>query len=159
MRPMIGPETFVVPLQNGVEAPSQLAAVLGTDKVLGGLCGTLSYVTAPGRIRNLGGIGFVKLGELDNRRSERSERLRQAFAKSGVNVEVPADINSALWKKFLLVTAFGGVGAVTRSPIGVVRTVPETRRLLEQCMAEVLTVARARKVALSGSDCGHDDSN
>lgn len=63
MRPMIGPETFVVPLQNGVEAPSQLAAVLGTERVLGGLCGTLSWVTAPGRIRNIGGTGFVKFGE------------------------------------------------------------------------------------------------
>ena len=146
---MIGPETFVVPLQNGVEAPSQLAAVLGTEHVLGGLCGTLSWVTAPGRIRNLGGIGFVKFGELDNRRSKRSERLLQAFAKSGVNVEIPDDINIALWDKFLLITAFGGVGGVTRAPIGVVRTIPETRRLLEQCMAEVLAVARARKVALS----------
>ena len=91
----------------------------------------------------------MKFGELDNRRSKRSERLLQAFAKSGVNVEIPDDINIALWDKFLLITAFGGVGGVTRAPIGVVRTIPETRRLLEQCMAEVLAVARARKVALS----------
>ena len=91
----------------------------------------------------------MKFGELDNRRSKRSEHLLQAFAKSGVNVEIPDDINIALWDKFLLITAFGGVGGVTPTPIGVVRTIPETRRLLEQCMAEVLAVARARKVALS----------
>ena len=54
MRPMVGPGTFVVPLQNGVEAPSQLAGVLGTEHVLGGLCGTFSWVVAPGRIRNIG---------------------------------------------------------------------------------------------------------
>jgi 2-dehydropantoate 2-reductase len=130
MRPMIGPETFVVPLQNGVEAQSQLASVLGPERVLGGLCGTLSWVTAPGHIRNVSGRGFVKFGEVDNRRSERAERLRDAFAKSGVEVDVPGDIENALWEKFLFVTAFGGVGAVTRAPIGVVRTVPETRQLL-----------------------------
>jgi 2-dehydropantoate 2-reductase len=66
-----------------------------------------------------------------------------------VKVEVPADITRALWEKFLFVTAIGGVGAMSRAPIGVIRTIPETRRLLEQCMAEVLAVARARKIALS----------
>ncbi len=53
MRPMIGPTTFVVPLQNGVEAASQLAAILGQEHVLGGLCGTFSWVAAPGRIRSI----------------------------------------------------------------------------------------------------------
>jgi 2-dehydropantoate 2-reductase len=149
MRTLIGPETFVVPLQNGVEAPSLLAAALGRQHVLVGLCGTLSWVVAPGRIRNLGGLGFVKFGEIDNSQTNRVKRLRDAFAKSGVKVEVPADITRALWEKFLFVTAIGGVGAMSRAPIGVIRTIPETRRLLEQCMAEVLAVARARKIALS----------
>jgi 2-dehydropantoate 2-reductase len=75
MRPMVGPETFVVPLQNGVEGPSQLAAVLGAEHVLGGLCGTFSWVVAPGRIRNIGAANFIKFGELDNSRSERAERM------------------------------------------------------------------------------------
>src|SRR5690349_7316430 len=79
MRPMLRPETFVVPLQNGVEAPSQLAAVLGPEHVLGGLCRTLSWVSAPGRIRSVGGMNIITFGELDNRRSERAEVLRQAF--------------------------------------------------------------------------------
>jgi 2-dehydropantoate 2-reductase len=54
MRPMIGPETFTVPLQNGVEAPDQLAAVLGTEHVLGGLCKIISSLTGPGHIRHTG---------------------------------------------------------------------------------------------------------
>jgi 2-dehydropantoate 2-reductase len=151
IRPMLGPETFVVPLQNGVEAPSQLATVLGPKHVLGGLCGTLSWVTAPGRIRSVGAMNVIKFGELDNRSSERAERLRRVFARADVKVEVPSDIHAALWEKFLLVTSFGGVGAVTRAPIGVIRAVPETRRLLEECMREVLTVARARGIALADS--------
>src|SRR5215468_10817425 len=149
VRPMIGPETIVVPLQNGVEAASQLATSLGSEHVLGGLCGTISWVAGPGRIRTAGAHNFIKFGELDNRRSQRAERLYQAFANAGVAVEVPADILKALWDKFLLVTSFGGVGAVTRAPIGVIRSIPETRRLLQQCMQEVLAVARARRVALA----------
>jgi len=147
-RPLIGPETFVVPLQNGVETPSQLAAVLGAEHVLGGLCGTFSWLTGPGQIRSIGEAHFVKFGELDNRPSERTERLRKAFDRAGVKVEVPSDIHQALWEKFLFVVSFGGVGAVTRAPVGVIRTVPETRRMLEQCMHEILAVARARQVPL-----------
>lgn len=149
MRPMVGPETFVVPLQNGVEAPTQLATALGVEHVLGGLCGTFSWIVAPGRIRNIGASNFIKFGELDNRRSERAERLRQSFEKAGVKADVPPDIHQALWEKFLLVTSFGGVGAVTRAPIGIIRTVSETRLLLEQCMQEVYAVARACHVQLS----------
>ena len=101
MKPMVGPATFVVPLQNGVEAASQLAAVLGAEHVLGGLCGTFSWVTAPGKIRSISTATFVKFGELDNRRSERVERMRQAFGKTSVKAEIPADIHKALLGKIL----------------------------------------------------------
>jgi 2-dehydropantoate 2-reductase len=149
MKPMIGSETFVVPLQNGVEAPSQLAVMLGARNVLGGLCGTMSWIVGPGHIRSIGEVHFIKFGELDKRPSGRTEQLRQAFEQGGVKVEVPSDIHVALWEKFLFVVSFGGVGAVTRAPIGVIRTLPETRRLLEQCMREIFEVARARQIALS----------
>ncbi len=149
MKPMIGPETFVVPLQNGVEAPSQLAVLLGAKHVLGGLCGTMSWIVGPGHIRSIGEVHFVRFGELDKRPSERTEQLRKVFERAGVMVEVPSDIHVALWEKFLFVVSFGGVGAVTRAPIGVIRTLPETRRLLEQCMHEIFEVARARQIALS----------
>jgi 2-dehydropantoate 2-reductase len=148
MRPLIGPDTVVVPLQNGVEAAAQLSAALGAERVLGGTCGTLSQVAGPGRIRSMGEVHFVKLGELDNRPSERTERLRQAFERAGVKVEVPADIHQAIWGKFVLVVSFGGVGAVTRAPLGVLRSVPETRAMLERCLHEAVAVARARGVGL-----------
>ena len=148
IRSMIGPETFVVPLQNGVEASSQLAAELPPEHVLEGLCGTLSWVTEPGRIRSIGKVHFVKLGERDNRASERAERLRAAFERAGVNAEVPADVHAALWAKFLFVVSLGGVGAVTRVPVGILRSLPRTRQMLEDCMREILAVARARRISL-----------
>ena len=149
MGPMVGPDTAVCPLQNGVEAAAQLVEVLGERPVLGGLSGTLSFITAPGEIRSVGNTNFVKLGERDGRTSERARRLRDALARAGVDAEIPQDIEAATWQKFLFVTAFGGVGAVTRAPLGVIRDVPETRRLLEGCMRETHAVARARGVALA----------
>jgi 2-dehydropantoate 2-reductase len=149
MRPMMGAETFVVPLQNGVEAAGQLAQILGAGRVLEGLCGTVSRVAGPGHILSLGETNFVKFGEPDDRRSERAERLRSAFERAGVRAEIPADIRAALWEKFIFVVPYGGVGALTRAPAGVVRGLPGTRRLLERGMQEILAVARARRVALA----------
>ena len=148
MQALVRPETFVVPLQNGVEAPSQLVAVLGAQHVLGGLAKIISFVVGPGHIRHTGAEPYVVFGELDNRPSERGERLRQAFVRAGVTVEIPPDIQAALWDKFLFVVSLGGVGAVTRAPIGVLRSVPETRRILEQAMYEIFSLARAREIAL-----------
>ena len=149
MRPMVGPQTFVVPLQNGVEAPSQLAAALGHEHVLGGLCGLITFIVEPGHICHAGADPFIRFGELDNRPSERVERLRQAFDRAeGLTVEIPPDIQAAMWQKFMFVTAWSGVGAVTRAPIGVFRSQPGTRQMLEQTMWEIYNVAQARNIAL-----------
>ena len=144
MRPLAGSETLMVPLLNGVEAPEQLAAAFGTDRVVGGLCGLFGSITGPGRIRNVLPRPFVTIGELDHKTSWRSEQLRQAFERAGVQVSIAADIHVALWEKLLFVGPFGGVGAVTRAPVGVLRRQTETRNLLEGAMREVLVVARAR---------------
>ena len=148
LRPLVGPGSYVLPLQNGVEAASQLAAVLGTDRVLSGLAKIVSFVVEPGRVRHVGGPASVTFGELDNRPSERVERLRKAFALAGVTVEVPPDIHVALWEKFMFIAPFGGIGAVTRAPIGTLRSLPETRRMLEQGTREVFQVARASNIPL-----------
>ena len=147
--PLIGEGTFVVPLQNGVEAAGQLEQVLGHERVVGGLCGLVSYVEGPGHIRHAGATPFIRFGELDRSKSDRIERLHRAFARAkGLEVDVPDDIHVAVWQKFLLIAAWSGVGAVTRAPIGVVRDLPETRGLLEQAMREVFDLARARGIVL-----------
>lgn len=148
MKPLVGLSTAVVPLQNGVEAASELAAVLG-PAVLGGLCSTLSYVAGPAHVRSIGGRNFIKFGELDNAVTDRVAQLKDCFAAANVSVEIPDNIMKALWEKFLMVTSIGGIGAVTRLPIGVTRSVPETRRLLEQCLQEVYSVATALSIPLA----------
>jgi 2-dehydropantoate 2-reductase len=148
MRPMIGPGTGVVPLGNGVDAPSQLAHALGEEHALGGLCQVSAFIAAPGYIKHVGVNPTVIYGELDNRRSERVERLRQAFEKAGVNVRIPKDIQVAIWEKFAFIAAIGGVGAVTRAPVGVIRATPEVRRMLERTIEEIACLGRERGIDL-----------
>jgi 2-dehydropantoate 2-reductase len=135
MRPLLGPDTLVVPLMNGVDAPGELAEVLGPDRVLGGLCRIVAWIEGPGHIRHAGVDPWIGLGELAGGPSERAERLRAAFAQArGVTAEVLPDVRAALWQKLMFIAAMSGVGAMTRAPIGVVRSRPETRRLLERAV-------------------------
>ncbi len=143
MRPLVGPDTFVVPLLNGVEAPDVLAGVLGPGHVLGGLCGGILFRVAPGWIRHTGAEPWVTFGELEGTVSGRAERLAEAFDQArGVRATIARDIRVAMWEKFLFIASTGGVGAATRSPFGVFRELAETRGLLEAAMREVAAVAR-----------------
>ena len=143
MRPLVGSETCVVPLLNWVEAPEQLASAFGAHRVLGGLCGLFGSVVGPGRIRNVFPRPFVTIGELDHAPSERCDHLRMAFEQAGIQASIAADIHAALWEKLMFVGPFGGVGAVTRMPVGVLRRQVETRSLLEGTMREMFVLARA----------------
>jgi len=149
MKPMVGPETVVLPLQNGVEAPDQLAAVLGRKNVLGGLCGLISYIVEPGHICHAGADPFLRFSELDNSRSDRTELLLDVFERApGITANIPSDIHAAMWQKFLLVTPWSGLGAITRTPIGIFRSQPGTRQMLEQIITEICAVAQARDIGL-----------
>ncbi len=149
IRPLMGENTLVLPLQNGVEAPAQLAKILGREHVCGGLAKIISFVAGPGHIRHTGADPYIALGELDNRPSDRVEQLRRALQGAGVNAEIPPDITAALWAKFLFVASWGGLGAITRAPIGVIRSVSQTRRMLEGAMQEIYEVAAAQNIHLA----------
>jgi 2-dehydropantoate 2-reductase len=146
--PMLGDETIVVPLENGVDAPEVLAEIVGPRHVLGGLCAIVSFSVAPGHIRHAAAEPMVMFGELDNRRNERVERLRAAFAEAGVNAEVPPDIRRSMWTKFLFIATLSGIGALTRVPIGVWRADAEIRAMVDRSLREVLELATARGVDL-----------
>ena len=148
MRPLVGPETVVLPLQNGLEAPDDLAEIIGSQRVLGGLCGLFCYVTEPGHIVHAGTDPFIKFGELDNHRSQRVELLLEKFKRAGVNAEIPPDIQVAMWMKFLLIAVWSGIGAATRSPVGIWRSLPETRSMAEKGLMEIIAVAKSRNILL-----------
>jgi 2-dehydropantoate 2-reductase len=148
MRPLLAPGAFAVPLENGVEAADVLARTLGEDHVVGGLCHLIAWIEAPGLVRHVGDALRVTMGERAGGRSARLERLAAVLQAARIDALVTDDIDAASWEKFLFIAALGGVGAVTRSPIGVVRSTPEARDLLRRAMEEVAAVARARGVRL-----------
>jgi len=149
LQPLVGENTLVVPLQNGVEAALQLAEVLGSRHVCGGLVKIFSFIAGPGHIRHTGVDPYIAFGEFDNRRSARTENLLQTLKNAGIKAEIPSDITAALWQKFLFVVSWGGLGAVTRAPIGLIRSLPQTRRMLEQAMQEIFEVAENRQIRLA----------
>ena len=146
--PLLGPETMVVPLENGVEAPDVLTRVVGERHTVGGLCAIVSFIVAPGHIKHAGAEPLVMFGELDNRVTPRVERLRDAFRNAGVQCDVPPDIHRSMWSKFLFIVPTSGVGAVTRVPIGTWRAIPESRRIAEQMLREIAALAAARGITL-----------
>ena len=148
IRPMVGPETMVIPLQNGVEAYGQLAEVLGAQRVLGGLCHVIAFVSSPGCIKHLGLNPAITIGEWDNRRSARVDKLAECLRQASFKARVPENIQVALWEKFLFLAPLGAIGSVARCPAGVMRAVPETRSLLRSAMRETAAVAHAHGIPL-----------
>ena len=148
MKPMIGPNTTVLPLQNGVDAVGQLIAELGNDHVIGGLCKIVSFVVGPGHIRHAGFAPSVVIGETDDRRTDRIVEIEKTLNRAGVETMVAADINLALWMKFLFIASFSGVGAIANAPAGILRTDPELRAQMLRAMEEIYSLAHARGIKL-----------
>jgi 2-dehydropantoate 2-reductase len=152
LAPLVAPGGVVVPMQNGVEAAGQLAAALGEDAVAGGLVSVLSWIDGPGAVKHVGAPPRVKIGERGTpaqRASPRLDRLAAALRAAGAECEVVADVERATWEKFLLIEPWGTVAAAARAPLGVVRSVPESRTLLVGAMEELARLGRARGVALA----------
>ena len=148
MRPFVGPNTAVLPLQNGVDAAERTAAILGPDPVLGGACWVVSTIAAPGVIRQSSSFHRIVVGEFDGRITPRVEEIVAAFRRSGISAEASSEINKVRWSKFAFIAAFSSVGAVTRVPAGEIMACAETRALLEGAVREVEAVARAACVPL-----------
>jgi 2-dehydropantoate 2-reductase len=148
MRPLIGPATMVVPFLNGVEAPDALAAALGASHVLGGLSKVFSLLESPGVVRHVSPGAYVEFGELEGGASQRAEALRAAFARAKVDAKVSEDIRTELWKKLVTVSSWSGLGALARSPMGVLRSIPETRTLIDRAVDEGIAVGLCRGHAL-----------
>jgi len=147
IRGVVGPETPVLSLQNGVDNEEKVDALLGAGHALGGVVYVFAAIEAPGVIVHTFG-GIVALGEMDGRVTPRAERVRDAFAASGVPVTLTTDIRRALWEKYLMLAAQAGLTALTGCPIGVIRDTPETWRMYRLIVEELAALGRASGVAL-----------
>lgn len=147
-RPLVGPATLVLPLQNGVEAADIVAAALPGPEVLGGVAQVSARIEAPGVIRQNGSLRSLAFGHRDGRPDARVAVLDALCRAAGIAGGATDRIETVLWEKFAFLASMAGVGAATRQPIGVTRAVPETRRVLIAAVAEIAAVGRARGVAL-----------
>jgi len=145
---VLGPDTPVLSLQNGVDNEDKIDAKLGAGRAMGGVAQVFATIESPGVIRHHA-AGRIIFGELDGRISDRAERLRDAFARAEVPVELSRTIRRALWEKYLLICAVGGTTAVTRETIGAVRGTPATWQLFRRILEEVAALARASGVDLA----------
>lgn len=148
IKPLVGPHTTVLPLQNGVEALSQLLAEFDPANVIGGLCRIVSFVVDPGHIRHAGFAASIIIGELDNSRTDRIAAIEDVFKRAGLNITIAADIQVALWTKFLFIASYSGVGAIADAPAGVVRSEPQRRAQILSAMDEIYRLAHARGIKL-----------
>jgi 2-dehydropantoate 2-reductase len=141
--PLLGDDTAVVSLQNGVENEEKLARVVGEDHVLGGAAFIFAEIAEPGVIRHTGGPASITFGELDGSTSARARRLLACCEDAHVEAELSASIKTVLWAKLAFICAQAGMTAAVRLPIGEIRTVDAAWAAFGRLVAEVCAVAEA----------------
>jgi 2-dehydropantoate 2-reductase len=148
IKPLIGPDTAVIPLQNGVDAAERLVPILGPNAVMGGVAQISASIVAPGVIQQVGTFMRMIFGELDGKRSKRGEDFLALCLKAGFDATFSDQILTELWMKFILLAANASITAATRQPIGKLRDDPDLRQIFIAAWQETIDVGRARGVAL-----------
>ncbi len=148
IKPMVGAQTAVIPLQNGVDAPERLVPILGERAVMGGVAQISASIVAPGVIRQVGTFMRLLFGELDGSPSGRGEAFLALCQKAGFDAVLSDQIVTELWIKFILLATNASVMAVARQPIGKLRDDPDMRTQFVTAYNEVIAVGRARGVKL-----------
>ncbi|HKJ63326.1 MAG TPA: 2-dehydropantoate 2-reductase [Hyphomicrobiales bacterium] len=147
--PLLGPETLVVPLQNGVSSMDVLTRHLGEEYVAGGVAHIAAVIAAPGLIRHSGTMARLTVGERDGRRSARIDALLAALKDAGIDHAYADDITRVIWEKFVFLSALSGLTTLCRQAIGPIRSDPDARALFEGAIGETAAVARAVGVKLA----------
>ncbi len=150
MAPLVGPETVIISLQNGVESEEVLASFYGPERVLGGLAFISASIQEPGVIAHTA-AGRLTFGEMDGSETERVERLQSVFAATGIESEPTADVVRALWDKLLWNACFNPLTTITGATVQEVLDDPVACSVARAAMDEVVAVARSEGVAL-GAD-------
>ena len=148
MRPMVGPETAVLSLQNGVTKDEILQSKFGEAAVMGGAGYVATRIARPGVIEQTGAIQRLVFGEYDGSRSERAETLLKFALAAGIDAQVSTDIRRSLWEKFVFLVGLSATTTSMRTTIWPIRTNAQTRAFLHDVMKEVVAVGRAHGVNL-----------
>jgi 2-dehydropantoate 2-reductase len=148
LQPLLAPGAVVVPFQNGVGSIERIGAVIGAERVMGGVAQIAATIAEPGVIAHTGTMALLRFGTVAPSQQAAAQALLAACKGAGIEAELVADIRRALWEKFVFLAAFSGLTSVARQPIGVIRADADMRAALEAAMREAWTVGRAQGVAL-----------
>jgi 2-dehydropantoate 2-reductase len=154
VRPVVGEQTGVLTIQNGVDNVDKLGARLGPGHVVAGTAHVFSTIEAPGVIHHVL-LGRLTVGELDGAETPRIRGFGAACERAEIPCAITPRITGALWEKYVFLAAHAGMTALTRCPTGVIRAVPETRRMYRQLVEELAALARAEGAGLSGDAVDH----
>jgi 2-dehydropantoate 2-reductase len=148
IRPLIGPDTAVIPLQNGIDAAERLIPILGSNAVMGGVAQISASIVGPGLIQQVGTFMRMIFGEFDGKRRKRGEDFLALCLKAGFDATLSEQILTELWMKFILLATNAGITAATRQPIGKLRDDDDIRPIMIAAFREVFDVGRAKGVVL-----------
>lgn len=142
MAPLLGPDTAVVSFQNGIDAWERIGAIVGPQRVIGGTAVIPADIRAPGLISHNGPFAKLTFGEFDRSDSQRCRDLLAIATGAGVDAEMTDDIEVAIWRKFLVLSALSAITTLVRSPVGPIRSNPESWPLFEAAIRETFAVGR-----------------
>ena len=148
VKPIVGPHTAVLSLQNGVLKDDILRRHFPAAQIMGGVAYVATHVARPGVILQVGTIQRIVFGEYDGKPSARAGALLEALLRAGVKAELSTDIRRTLWEKYTFLVGLSGTTAAMRTTIGPIRANPRTRAFLHDLFREVVAVGRAHGVAL-----------
>ncbi len=148
IKPAVGPETMVLPVQNGVEAAERIGAVVGSEAVLGGVVDGGATLIEPGVVEQKMGRCALRFGELQGGPSARTERLLRVLQEADIEATLVPDVQVAIWDKFAFACMAVGLTALTRLPLGPMLAAPAMRELARGVLEEVEAVARAKGIRL-----------
>jgi len=143
--PLMGPDTRIITLQNGVDSVERLQKVLG-DSVIGGSAQIASVIAEPGVISHTSKFAILRCGRVDGRPDAKLDAFADAARAAKLDVTVMADMNSERWQKFIFLSSMAGVNCATRMPIGKVLGDPDTRAFYRKLLEECFAVGRAKGV-------------
>lgn len=148
--PLVGPDTAVIPLQNGVEGIDIVSRAVGRQHTAGGTVYVAAVIAEPGVIRHTA-LDQLIFGEIDGTRSARLQRFLDACAPAGFQARLSDDIQVDIWTKFVRLSTFSGMTTLMRSAIGPIVADAELFAMLEDAVREAAAVARAKGIAIPAS--------
>jgi 2-dehydropantoate 2-reductase len=147
-RPLIGPDTRVITLQNGVDSPERLIPILGDDIVVAGSAYIAVTMSAPGIVTHTSNFARIVCGRIDGRPDGRLAAFVDAAHAAQVDVTLSDAIDRERWQKFVFLVALAGATGSTRMALGPILEDTHTRALFHDLMREVVAVGRAKGVSL-----------